>query len=281
MASRAHLVLVIIALFAAGTTNALAAEPTLTIEIGGSVRHLSRDDLLKSPLVTEIDVPLDVTYQRAMHYRAIPMDKLLAGIDLPSDQILEAVATDGFVGALPAEPVLHPQPDGARAYLAIEPPDAPWPKLKGREVSAGPFYVVWLKPEASGVRSEQWPYALGTLRSADSPAKRWPALGVDPSLAANDPIRAGQTLFVTQCLACHRLNGAGSSDLGPDLNRPENPTEYFRIDALKRYIRNPAAVRHWANMQMQGFREDALSDHEIDLIIAYLQHMAGRKVQLR
>jgi mono/diheme cytochrome c family protein len=230
-----------------------------------------------SCVYTEIDVPSDVSYGRAMHYRAISLDDLLAGMDLPGEQILEAVATDGFVAALPAELVLHAQADGARAFLAIEPQDAPWPKLKGKEVSAGPFYVVWLRPEASGIRSEQWPYQVVTIRSADSPARRWPALGVDPSLPATDPTRAGQTLFVTQCLPCHRLNGSGSSDMGPDLNRPENPTEYFLIDELKRFIRDPASLRHWPAMQMQGFRDDALSDREIDLIVAYLQHMARRK----
>jgi hypothetical protein len=30
-------------------------------------------------------------------------------------------------------------------------------------------------------------------------------------------------------------------------------------------------------MMMKGFSKEALSDHEIDLIIAYLSHMAGRK----
>jgi mono/diheme cytochrome c family protein len=44
--------------------------------------------------------------------------------------------------------------------------------------------------------------------------------------------RARQTLFVTQCLVCHKLNGAGSADVGPDLNLPENPTEYFQASAL-------------------------------------------------
>jgi mono/diheme cytochrome c family protein len=31
-------------------------------------------------------------------------------------------------------------------------------------------------------------------------------------------------------------------------------------------------------MAMPGFSKEALSDREIDLIIAYLRHMAGRKV---
>ena len=66
--------------------------------------------------------------------------------------MLEAVATDGFFGMLPVDLVLHAPPGGAQAYLAIEAAEAPWPPLPGKEVSAGPFYIVWLTPEASGVR---------------------------------------------------------------------------------------------------------------------------------
>jgi mono/diheme cytochrome c family protein len=250
----------------------------LTVEVGGRVRHFSRAELLSDPALTVIEVRRDNAYGSAMRYRALPLAHLLSGFDLPRDQILETVASDGFIGLLPVDLVLHSRPEQAQAYLAIEPPDAPWPLLPGGQHSAGPFYIVWLHPEASGVRSEQWPYQVATIRNADSPAKRWPALAVDPALPSGDPVRAGQALFVAQCLVCHKMNGAGSAALGPDLNLPENPTQYFLPGALHRYIREPAALRHWAGMQMKGFSPGALSDREIDLIIAYLAHMAGRKV---
>jgi mono/diheme cytochrome c family protein len=265
--------------FAAFTVAlAWAGEPVLTIDIGGIMQSFTRAQLLKNPDAAEIDITRDNAYRRAMRYRAVPLDRLLAGLELPRNQILEAVASDGFIGQLPVDLILHPAPGGARAYLAIEPAGEPWPPISSTQASAGPFYVVWLNPGASGIRSEQWPYQVAAIRGADSPAKRWPALGVDPSLPASDPIREGQRLFVTQCLVCHRLNGAGSADLGPDLNRPENPTEYFQEGALKRYIRDPSSLRKWSKMQMKGFDNEALSDHEIDLIVAYLRHMAGRKI---
>ncbi|HJW79192.1 MAG TPA: cytochrome c, partial [Beijerinckiaceae bacterium] len=46
------------------------------------------------------------------------------------------------------------------------------------------------------------------------------------SLATDHPARVGQAVFEATCLACHRMNGGGSSEMGPDLNRPMNPTEY-------------------------------------------------------
>ena len=259
-------------------THAGAAEPILTVEVGSTVHTYTRAQLLADPALSEIQLPRDSVYGTPMHYRAVSLAHLLQGFDLPRDQVLETVASDGFVGLLPVELVLHPKPDAAQAYLAIEPPNTPWPSLPGKMASAGPFYIVWLRPEASDIRSEQWPYQVITIRNTDSPAKRWPALAVDPALPADDPVRAGQALFAAECLVCHELNHAGSANLGPDLNLPENPTEYFLPAALHRYIRQPSSVRHWPAMRMEGFAPDNLSDREIDLIIAYLCHMAGRKV---
>jgi len=52
--------------------------------------------------------------------------------------------------------------DGPYA-VEIEFTGEPWPPLPQRNVSAGPFYVVWDQPQRSGVTSEQWPYALASL----------------------------------------------------------------------------------------------------------------------
>ena len=118
---------------------------------------------------------------------------------------------------------------------------------------------------------------MANLVSQPSPAARWPALAVDFALPSTDPVRAGQALFVVQCLTCHKLNGAGAVNVGPDLKVPQNPTEYFMPQGLHVLIRNPRTVRTWPSQAMPGFPPDYLSDHEIDLIIAYLKHMAGRK----
>lgn len=256
-------------------------QPGIQIISDGRTVTLSQVTLLQRADLSEIHIPRDPTYQRPMSYRALPLASLLRELslkpgDMPGDMI-EVAATDGFVTLLPRDLVLANTDAGSAAYLAIEPMGDPWPVIPGKTISAGPFYVVWLRPEASGVRSEQWPYAVASFRGAEQPVRRWPALAVDDALPADSPIRAGQALFVTQCMVCHTLNGAGNAHVGPDLNIPQNPTEYLAPLALHQLIRNPASVRHWPDMKMQGFDEDALSDHEIDLIIDYLAHMAGRK----
>jgi mono/diheme cytochrome c family protein len=161
-------------------------------------------------------------------------------------------------------------------WLAIEPHDEAWPKTaQGTDI--GPFYLVWTKPDASGVMSEQWPYQIEAIRVVASRAVKWPQLAVDERVPLNSPIRRGQMLFVTQCMVCHRMDGAGDASVGPDLNRPHNPTEYFQPWALKAYIRDPKSIRTWSGMRMPGFDKTLINDADLDAIVAYLGYMAQRR----
>ena len=241
------------------------ADSVLAIVIGTDTHQFARADLLARPDVANIQIANDVSYNKAMSYRAVPVAALLTGINLPADSVLTAIALDGFAAQLPLDLIANTDPTKPIAWLAIEPADNAWPPLPGKTVSAGPFYIVWTGPTAGTIRSEQWPYQVTQLVSQPSPAAQWPALGVDPALPATDPVRAGQALFVTQCLPCHKLNGAGDGTLGPDLNQPMNPTQYLMAAPLHALIRNPKTVRTWPEQQMPGFSEDQMSDHEIDL----------------
>ena len=259
------------------TSLARAAEPSLDIAVGGEARTFTRDAMLAMPEAATIKVAKDATYGGPMTYRAVPVASLLAGLTVPPDSVIEAVAVDGFAAQLPLDLVLNTDPGKGIAWLAIEPADKPWPKISGKDYTAGPFYIVWTGTDLKNVRSEYWAYQAAKLVSREQPASRWPQLAVDASLAVDDPARAGQAVYVAQCLPCHKLNGAGASDVGPDLNLPMNPTEYMTAVALHRLIRDPKSVRTWPAQKMTGFGPDQLSDHDIDLIVAYLKHMAGRK----
>ncbi len=249
------------------------------LTIGGETRSFTEGELLARDDAVEITVPHDVSYGATMTYRAVPLPDLLSGLSVPADSVLEAVASDGFVAQLPMDLVSNRDPAKAVAYVALEEPSRPWPKLPDKQVTAGPFYLVWIGKDVGSIRSEQWPFQMAHLATQTTPAKRWPSLAVDTVLPATDPVRAGQSLFVTQCLVCHKLNHAGSSEIGPDLNLPMNPVEYFQPAALHRYIRDPTSVRHWPAQQMPAFKSEQLSDREIDLILDYLAHMAHRKTQ--
>lgn len=245
----------------------------LTVELGANSRLWQSEQLLEHPQARDLTVDQDVAYKRTMHYRAVPLSVLLPGVT-PQDH-LQAVALDGFAAEMPAAPLLQAGP--AQAWLAIEDPAHPWPALGTGKPSAGPFYLVWRNPEGSGIRPEQWPFQVVTLRRLASVESRFPALLPAPSLAAHDPVRQGFALFQQNCLVCHRLNGAGDGQLGPDLNLPHNPTEYFQPAFLRQYIRDPQSLRHWPQAKMPGFSPQVLSEQELDALLAYLKHMAGRR----
>jgi mono/diheme cytochrome c family protein len=258
-----------------GVAACCAAEPTLTIASGSRTAIYTTAGLLALPTAATVTIPADVAYKRSMSYRAVPMAKLLDGVS--AEDSVRFTAADGFVATLPAAALLGRE-DAPTAYLAVEPADAPWPPLKaGATSTAGPFYLVWTRPEKGAVTPEQWPYQIARIDVVASITKRFPMLAPSPKLAANQPIRAGFLIFQTRCLACHTLNGGGDSTLGPDLNFPYNPTEYMRPEALRRMIRDPQSLHRWPGAKMPAFDRRTLSDRELGELLAYLRHMADRK----
>jgi mono/diheme cytochrome c family protein len=252
-----------------------ATGPTLTVSADGGIHIFDRDALLARTDVVEITTARDVAYRTPRTYRAVALAKLLEGVSIPPDALVEAVAQDGFVTQLPRDLVYAN--DGIVAYMAIEAADRPWPPIPGKDKSAGAFYVVWLGNQAPSVPAMMWPYQIVSLSVQDAPAKRWPSLTVDPMLPALHPARDGQTLFVNKCFTCHTMNQSGSASAGPDLNLPMNPTEYFTDAGLRALIRDPRSVRVWPEQRMPSFTEEDLSDEDLRLILAYLKHMADRK----
>jgi len=255
---------------------ARAGTDTLAMSFGDKQRTYTAAELLAHPQAATITIPEDVSYKRSMTYRAVPLLALLGNPDTTLDT-LEARAGDGFVSQIPMSLVEKGAHGGSIAWLAIEDAAQPWPPLPGKEVSAGPFYLVWEHPERSKVGTELWPYQTVAVAGVESPAHRWPQMAVDAALPADDPARLGQGVFTTQCMPCHRMKGAGAADVGPDLGQPMNPTQYLTPAGLRALIRNPKAVRTWPQQQMPGFDVKALSDADLDAVIAYLGQMAKQR----
>jgi mono/diheme cytochrome c family protein len=206
----------------------------------------------------------------------VPLLALL--VDKPGDRVdtLEAQASDGFVSQIPLALITRGASGGSVAWIAVEDPARPWPLLPHRGESAGPFYLIWEHPERSGVSREQWPYNLVRLSFAESPVRRWPQLGLPAALRSTPAARRGQDVFITQCLPCHRLDGGGAGAMGPDLDRPMNPTQYLTEAGLRALIRAPRSVRTWPNQQMAGFDKSTLPDADLDAVVAYLRLMSQK-----
>lgn len=252
--------------------NLQAAE--LVVELGpDQVQRYESMALLQRSDVQTIEIPEDVAYRQAMRYRAIPLRALLAGVQ--HGQAIQISATDGFVAELDSTPLLQAGPDQAQAWLAIEPEDEPWPSLGADGPSAGPFYVVWTQPQASGISPEQWPYQTAVIRAAAPLSERFPAML--PAAEASAQVQQGWEVFRVNCMVCHTMNRQGAASMGPDLNVPHSPVEYFSGDFLRRYIRDPAALRYWPTATMPAFSAEVLPEADLDALLAYLQHMSAHK----
>lgn len=264
-------------LLALAWVEVAAADPELTVTIAGRTATYAPAALLGLPAAASVTIPNDVAYKHEMTFRAVPIASLLAGVT--PDDTLRFVASDGFVATIPAAPLLSRS--GAVAYLAVEPADAPWPALKPEvPATAGPFYLVWLHPERGNITPEQWPYQVARIEAVAPLLKRYPMLAPAASLSAHDAARRGYAVFEKNCSVCHTLNLGGDATVGPDLNVPYNPTEYMRVDALRRLIRDPQSLRRWPAAKMPAFEKKLLSDHDLSDLLAYLRHMADRKVSV-
>jgi len=259
-------------------SQALAQPASLSVSDRSSKKTYSRKDLLQSPALRDVTIA-DPVRGRTMTYRAIPMAELLKGLKIDADDYVQARATDNFSIAIPAR--LLTAADGApvEAFLAVEDPAAPWPAIsKGSDrLTGGPYYLIWRIGPSGHVSQEYWAYKLASLEVTDGPLKRWPGLAVAADVPATDRIRAGADRFVELCISCHRFNGAGEGEQGPDLGRPMNPVEYYQIPALKKLIRDPTSVRKWPDQKMPGFGPDALSDYDLDAIVDWLSYKARQR----
>jgi mono/diheme cytochrome c family protein len=222
-----------------------------------------------------LTIPDQATYKgQTMTFKAIPITALFQRVD--RGMVIEFDTLDGFSASLDPELLLNRDSKGAIAYLAVEEPGKPWPKL-GKGGTAGPLYLVWKNPELSKVGQEQWPYQLRSFTIKPPLEQRFPEVLPASDLADDDPARLGYEVFVKNCFACHTLNGQGNGRLGPDLNIPHSPTEYLHEEYLRKLVRNPQSVRQWKGSKMSAFSEDSLPDRDLDLIIAYLKHKAAQR----
>ena len=252
-----------------------AAEPSLQIIDGDrrvtftSAQLLSRGDV-KTITVTDSEYRETLT-----QFKAVPVANLFQGVSIPEDAVVQFRCTDGFAAYLEKARLLNRDTKASTAYLAIEDPRKPWPLLPGKKSSAGPFYLVWKNPEASSIGSEEWPYQVTSFEILPDLRAVFPK--VFPAVNSGPRVLNGFKVFKKNCFSCHQMNGEGAGSIGPDLNRPMNPVEYFETHALRRIIRDSASVRTWPHRIMPPFSTASLSESDLDDLIAYLHHMSTQK----
>lgn len=247
-------------------------EPQLEVSDGDSVKLWSRSALLAESVPIQIDK--DSAYKRSMTYRGIPFAKLMP--KMAANASVQFVASDGFVANITAADLVGK----GQPYLAIETAQQAWPAIDSnnpaKTTSAGPFYLVWLNPEAGKISNEQWPYQVVKIRVELPLQQRFPQIIPSPKLSKNyQQAMQGMQIYIKNCAVCHSMNGGGDAAIGPDLNRPFSPTEYFHEAYLRKLIRNPAAVRSWKQAMMPGFDHQSISESDLDALLVYFKHMAA------
>lgn len=252
-----------------------AAESSLIVTRGTQSKTFQLSELLAHPAAIEVQTDAsDEAYKRPMRYRAVPIETLLPDLHKDADASVQFIALDGYAPVIAAKRLTGI--GSASAYLAIEPSPGAWPALAPNKPSAGPFYLVWRDASGAGVAPSEWPYQIASIRVQSALAARFPKIVPDSQASAR--VWAGFAAYEKHCFGCHTMNRQGDAKMGPDLNVPMNATEYFAESALRKLVRDPKSVREWNAGVMPGFDPGRLGEEELDAIIAYLKHMAGRKV---
>jgi len=229
-------------------------------------------ELLKNAV--DVELGADPTYSsKQIKYKAIDLKKFMR--DLlgakhmpPAESNLLFEALDGFQVVIPAKLLFYTH--GLDHYLAIENPSDLWPKLKKKDASAGPFYLIW-QGNTKNVGQEDWPFMVNKImykkRFEDEYPKTVPS-------SKDKVVLSGYQVFKKNCFACHAFNGDGGNKMGPDMNMPHSPSEYMVKKYFIKYVRNPQSLRKWQGSQMSSFTKAVVSDKELDALWQYMKHMA-------
>ena len=251
-----------------------AQEPALTIIHAGAEQGYGLAELIGHSDAVNLSLERDPIYpNHKLTYRAIPLTALFRNIEAADGAIVEFTTEDGYNASLDGKSLLNTDVKLPVAYLAVEDPSHKWPVIDKRQRSAGPLLLIWTNSRLGSTAGGRWPYWVQKIEFKDGSQELYPA-----TLPRSRKYDEGFQVFRQHCFVCHTLNRQGAATLGPDLNYPHNPTEYFRDAYLRKLIRDPSSLRHWPNSKMTPFSKSRLTDAQLNALLEYLKHMSGHKV---
>lgn len=209
-------------------------------------------------------------------YKAFALEPLLRevyGTRWQAHDELLVTCWDGYQPSVPG-PYIHAH----KGYLAYASADGKPFELhtqtKGVQ-PAGPFYLVWDNLTDKSMHPDEshyWPYQVHVLDIISFDAR---FANTSPPPNASAAARRGFTEFRRYCLMCHAINGQGGTQA--ELNYPVNITEYYDLQRLDQWIKDPQSIRDKA--EMKGlFPELPERDRVVSDIIEYLKAMKDRKI---
>lgn len=267
--------------FVSGNSYSKDDEPVLVIESKYHHYFFSRTKLVSMKSLAHISINNNRAYPNMeMTYSAIKLCDLLKPFSIKLGDTLEFIAADRFSVLIPAKYIMSCNKNSAIGYLAIEPVKK-WPLLRYKTgTTAGPFDVIWVYPEKSYISDEYWAWSVVRIivhEKLDS--NLIPDVPNIQDRQIRDRIKNGYNKYISHCAACHAINHIGKGVIGPDLNIPKNPVEYYPDDnLLKKFIRDPQSVWVIKHDRMSGSSKQFLSDADLDDLLLYFHYMAKHKL---
>ena len=245
----------------------LACAPEKAPVFSLTVGKLQLDYAALEAIVKPVDVDTDdPVYGRFKHYRAFPLLPVLERAfgdkqSLEKRQLI-VYATDGYAVPVTGEILTE---DGA--YLAFRDREqSGWEPIGPRKQDPGPLYLVWTGNAHRDTATYPWPYSVARIEVVESLAVLYPR-----TTPKDDMAKRGHELFLHKCVKCHAVNRQGGT-VGPELNVPKNVTEYWTVDQIKAYVKNPATFRYGAMPANPD-----LSDGDLAALTYYLLAMKAQK----
>lgn len=264
-------------------SSSSSAKTILTVETPDAVKKFTRPTLIKMNVIN-IKINNSRAYlNTVIDYDAVKLCEILKPFHIQASDTVELISSDNFSALVPAKYIMNCTDKTSVAYLAIENPNKPWPKLKYNnpdqnhpdDGTAGPLSVIWEHPEKSYISNEYWAWKLVKIKTHHTLNNRD---YMSAPKTKDTHILNGYQAYISRCAGCHTINNVGNGKIGPDLNIPKNATEIFNSDAqLKQFVRDPQSVRPKANDRMSGTNEQFLLNKDLDDLINYLRYMTKHK----
>ncbi|CAA0123752.1 Uncharacterised protein [BD1-7 clade bacterium] len=242
---------------------------TLVLSYGDKTETLTLKQL-KTSLRT-IRVPFfSPVYDQEVAFHAFRFTDIagLIKADLTKVTHIDFIASDGYRATLDAS-LLEKYPHAWLGYEQINPKHgAPFDEvvIDRESLQPQPFYLFWQDPIT--YKAFPWPFSVTEILFSTSSN---PYSEIAPSPNAAEQVKAGFDIFTQQCVVCHSMNLVGGT-IGPEMNIPQNFTEYLPMEFLRAYILNPTSFRARNRMS-----EIHLTPHQADKVLSYIRYMRKHK----
>ena len=261
------------------TSITVFAKEAILIKDGNSSHSLSLQEIQSNKNIEELkNIEIQAYPGKHFNLLTIKLCRLLNHVD--KNEEVKITAKDKYFIYLSRSDLSGcGKSSGVAPYLAIQKNKNMWPKMHKSHEEVGTFSLIWLGSSSENISKEKWVRNISTLEIVNRKGET--ELIKSFHLKLNKNQDAGYRVFVDNCAGCHSLNLIGQLDIGPDLNYPMNPLEYFTKNVFKKFIRNPEAVRYFKNSKMEGFDMSAMSEEDLENLVSFMKLMIDHKIQRR